>query len=216
MRVVLLGPPGSGKGTQAKLLSAHYGIPHISTGDIFRENIKNGTELGKEADSYISKGNLVPDDLTNRIVEDRLAKSDCSNGFMLDGYPRTMGQADFLEGITNITVAVEINLSEEKIIERLGSRRMCACGAVYNLVGNPPKVSGICDKCESELYLRDDDKPDVIQHRFEVYHEQTAPLIDFYRKQAKLLTVEGSGGIDAVNQRIIQILTQYLSLNPTE
>lgn len=209
MRLVLLGPPGSGKGTQAKLLTAHYKIPHISTGDIFRENIKNGTELGKEADSYISKGNLVPDDLTNRIVQDRLSKPDCSKGFMLDGYPRTMNQVKFLDGITDITVAVEIDVSEDEIIERLGSRRMCACGAVYNLVGNPPKESGICDKCQGELYLRDDDKPEVIRHRFEVYREQTAPLIGFYKKQGKLLTVEGSGGIDAVKQRIIQVLSEY-------
>lgn len=215
MRMILLGPPGSGKGTQANLLSVHYGIPHISTGDIFRENIKNRTDLGKEADSYnISKGNLVPDDLTNRIVEDRLSKTDCANGYLLDGYPRTLGQGTFLDGISDITVAIKIDVTDDEVIKRLGSRRMCACGAVYNLLGNPPKESGICDKCNDELYLRDDDTPEVIQHRFEVYREKTAPLIDFYRKQGKLLIIMGSGEIDAVKQRIIQVLSEYLSLNP--
>ncbi len=210
LRLVLLGPPGSGKGTQAKLLSAHYGVPHISTGDIFRDNIARKTPLGREADSYISKGNLVPDGLTNRIVEDRLSKPDCSDGFMLDGYPRTMGQVRFLGRITDVTAAVEIAVSEEEIVERLGSRRMCACGAVYNLVGNPPKKEGICDKCKGKLYLRDDDRPEVIHHRFEVYREQTAPLVEFYRTQGKLFTVEGSGGIEAVQRRIITLLEKSL------
>lgn len=215
LRLVLLGPPGSGKGTQAKLLSAHYGVPHISTGDIFRDNIARKTPLGREADSYISKGNLVPDGLTNKIVQDRLSKPDCAKGFLLDGYPRTMGQVRFLQGIVGVTAAVEIDVSEVEIVERLGSRRMCACGAVYNLTGNPPKKKGICDKCKGKLYLRDDDRPEVIRHRFEVYREQTAPLVTFYKKQGKLLTVGGSGGIEAVQQRIIQVLSEYLSLNPT-
>lgn len=210
LRLVLLGPPGSGKGTQAKLLSAHYGVPHISTGDIFRDNIARKTPLGREADSYISRGNLVPDGLTNRIVKDRLSKPDCSNGFMLDGYPRTIGQVTFLDEITDITAAVEIAVSEEEIVGRLGSRRMCACGAVYNLVGNPPKKEGICDKCKGKLYLRDDDRPEVIRRRFEVYREQTAPLVEFYRKQGKLLTVGGSGGIEAVQRRIIALLDDTL------
>lgn len=215
LRLVLLGPPGSGKGTQAKLLSAHYGVPHISTGDIFRDNIARKTPLGREADSYISKGNLVPDGLTNKIVQDRLSKPDCAKGFLLDGYPRTMGQVRFLDSITDITAAVEIDVSEAEIAERLGSRRMCACGAVYNLTGNPPEKEGICDKCKDKLYLRDDDRPEVIRHRFEVYRRQTAPLVTFYKKQGKLLTVGGSGGIEAVQRRIIQVLSEYLSLNPT-
>ena len=210
MRIVLLGPPGSGKGTQAKLLSASYSLPHISTGDIFRENISKATDLGKEADSYISKGNLVPDDLTNRIVEDRLAKGDCASGFLLDGYPRTIGQAEFLDGIADVTIAVEIRLSEREIVRRLGSRRMCQCGAVYSLKENKPKKKGVCDKCGSALYQRDDDKPDVVKRRFEVYHKQTSPLIEYYKGQGKLCTVDGKGGIEAVTKRIMEVLSEYV------
>mgnify|MGYP003314321168 CR=1 FL=1 len=186
LRTILLGPPGAGKGTQAVNIVDKYGVPHISTGDIFRANIKNGTELGMEAKKYMDQGMLVPDELTVKILLDRVAKDDCVNGYVLDGFPRTIPQALVLdEALTKlgdkIDYAINVDVPDENIVKRMGGRRAClACGATYHIEHVPPKKEGICDKCGQELVLRDDDKPETVMNRLEVYHKQTQPLIDFY------------------------------------
>ena len=198
LRTVLLGPPGAGKGTQAVRIVEKYNVPHISTGDIFRENIKNGTELGKKAQEYMNKGELVPDDLVIEIATTRLLADDCKNGFLLDGFPRTVYQAEKLDEFlaahgSKIDKVLDIAVEKEELITRLTGRRVCkACGASYHVVNIPPKKEGICDTCGSELILRDDDKPETVMNRLQVYHDQTQPLIDFYTKKGVLKTVDGT------------------------
>ena len=180
MNFIFLGPPGAGKGTLAKQVAESYKIPHISTGDIFRENIKNQTELGKKAKAIIDAGGLVSDEITIGLVKDRLSKDDTKAGYILDGFPRTIPQAEALETFAKIDAAVNFDIEDSAVVERLGGRICCKdCGQMYHVKNNPPKVSGKCDKCGGELYTRDDDKPESIKHRLEVYRESTAPLIDF-------------------------------------
>ena len=198
MKIVMLGAPGAGKGTQAKMIAAEYGLPHISTGDIFRANIKEGTELGKEAKTYMDAGQLVPDELTVKILLDRVAKDDCKNGYVLDGFPRTIPQAKVLdEALTalgeKIDFAIDVDVPDENIVGRMGGRRACVtCGATYHIEHVPPKAEGICDTCGSELILRDDDKPETVSNRLKVYHDQTQPLIDFYTEKGVLRSVDGT------------------------
>lgn len=198
MKIIMLGAPGAGKGTQAKMIADKYGVPHISTGDIFRANIKNGTELGMEAKKYMDQGLLVPDELTVRILLDRVAQDDCKNGYVLDGFPRTIPQAEVLDSeLTklgdHIDYAINVDVPDENIVKRMSGRRAClTCGATYHIEHVPPKKEGICDVCGSELVLRDDDKPETVKNRLNVYHEQTQPLIDFYTEKGVLKTVDGT------------------------
>ena len=212
MKIIMLGAPGAGKGTQAKMIAEKYGLPHISTGDIFRANIKNGTELGKEAKEYMDKGLLVPDELTVRLLLDRVAKDDCQNGYVLDGFPRTIPQAEVLDEELSklgekVDYAVNVDVPDENIVNRMSGRRAClSCGATYHVVSIPPKKEGICDVCGSELVLRDDDKPETVQKRLKVYHEQTQPLIDFYEKKGVLRSVDGTLPMEEVFTAITEIL----------
>ncbi len=212
MKIVMLGAPGAGKGTQAQMLAKKYDIPHISTGDIFRMNIKNGTELGLEAKKYMDQGLLVPDELTVRILLDRVAKDDCKNGYVLDGFPRTIPQANVLEDALTklgdkIDYAINVDVPDENIIRRMGGRRAClACGATYHIEHVPPKKEGICDKCGQELVLRDDDKPETVKNRLQVYKEQTQPLIDFYTERGVLHNVDGTKDMNEVFEAIVAIL----------
>ena len=198
MKIIMLGAPGAGKGTQAKMIADKYGVPHISTGDIFRANIKNGTELGMEAKKYMDQGLLVPDELTVRILLNRVAQDDCKNGYVLDGFPRTIPQAEVLDSeLTklgdHIDYAINVDVPDENIVKRMSGRRAClTCGATYHIEHVPPKKEGICDVCGSELVLRDDDKPETVKNRLNVYHEQTQPLIDFYTEKGVLKTVDGT------------------------
>ena len=208
----MLGAPGAGKGTQAKMIADKYSIPHISTGDIFRANIKNGTELGMEAKKYMDEGKLVPDELTVRILLDRVAQDDCKNGYVLDGFPRTIPQAEVLDSeLTKlgdkIDYAINVDVPDENIVNRMSGRRACVtCGATYHIVHIPPKNPGICDKCGSELILRDDDAPETVLKRLGVYHEQTQPLIDFYENKKVLRTVDGTVDSADVFKQITDIL----------
>lgn len=212
MKIVMLGAPGAGKGTQAKMIAEKYGIPHVSTGDIFRANIKNGTELGKEAKQYMDQGKLVPDELTVKILLDRVAQDDCKNGYVLDGFPRTIPQANVLdEALTKlgdrIDYAVNVDVPDDNIINRMGGRRACvACGATYHIVYNAPKAEGICDTCGKELIIRDDDQPETVKNRLKVYHEQTQPLIDFYEGKGVLKSVDGTADMKDVFAAIVEIL----------
>ncbi len=212
MKIIMLGAPGAGKGTQAKMIAEKYGIPHISTGDIFRANIKEGTDLGKEAKSYMDAGKLVPDELTVKILLDRVAKDDCSKGYVLDGFPRTIPQAEVLEDSLNklndkVDYAINVDVPDENIVRRMGGRRAClSCGATYHIEHIPPKQEGICDKCGAELVLRDDDKPETVKNRLKVYHEQTQPLIDFYGKKGILKNVDGTVDMQDVFKAITDIL----------
>jgi adenylate kinases len=212
MRIILLGPPGAGKGTQAKSIADKYDIPHISTGDIFRENIKNKTPLGVEAKKYIDKGELVPDDVTVSIVNDRISKDDCANGFLLDGFPRTIEQADALNSSLEqvgrkIDFVINISAAKDKLIERLTGRRVCsACGASFHVEFNPPKIEGTCDICGSQLIQRSDDTIEAVENRLNVYEKQTAPLIEYYSKSGVLYTVDGIQSIDKVSEDICDIL----------
>ena len=213
MNIVLFGPPGSGKGTQAKKLAEEYNIPHISTGDILRENLKNKTKLGLEAKSYMDRGELVPDAVLIGIIKDRLSRSDCASGFLLDGYPRTLPQADALSTILDglgmkLDVVLNIDVPDEELIKRLSGRRMCTCGASYHIVCNPPKQEGICDLCGNKLYQRDDDKEEAIVNRLDVYKHQTQPLIDYYTKEGLMVTVKGTGGISEVFDEICSVLDE--------
>lgn len=212
MKIVMLGAPGAGKGTQAKKISAKYNIPHISTGDIFRANIKEGTELGKKAKEYMDQGLLVPDELVLDLIVDRLGKDDCKNGYVLDGFPRTIPQAEALEKALGkqgqkIDYALDIDVQDENIINRMSGRRACVgCGATYHLVYAPTKVEGVCDVCGKNLILRDDDKPETVKKRLSVYHEQTKPLIDYYENAGTLRTLDGTIDIEDVFQAIVKIL----------
>ena len=198
MKIIMLGAPGAGKGTQAKKIAEKYGIPHISTGDIFRANIKNNTELGQEAKKYMDAGQLVPDELTVKILLDRVAQDDCQNGYVLDGFPRTIPQAEVLdEALTKlgdkIDFAIDVDVPDENIVRRMGGRRACVtCGATYHIEHVPPKKEGVCDTCGSELILRDDDKPETVLNRLKVYHDQTQPLIDFYSAKGVMNSVDGT------------------------
>lgn len=212
MKIIMLGAPGAGKGTQAKMIADKYGVPHISTGDIFRANIKNGTELGMEAKKYMDQGLLVPDELTVRILLDRVAQDDCKNGYVLDGFPRTIPQAEVLDSeLTklrdHIDYAINVDVPDENIVKRMSGRRAClTCGATYHIEHVPPKKEGICDVCGSELVLRDDDKPETVKNRLNVYHEQTQPLIDFYTEKGVLKTVDGTVPMEEVFAAITAIL----------
>ena len=212
MKIVMLGAPGAGKGTQAKMIAEKYRIPHISTGDIFRANIKNGTELGKQAKEYMDKGQLVPDELTVKILLDRVAQEDCKNGYVLDGFPRTIPQAEVLDkALTelrdHIDYAIDVNVPDENIIKRMSGRRAClTCGATYHIEHVPPKKEGICDACGNELVLRDDDKPETVKNRLDVYHKQTQPLIDYYTEKNILKTVDGTVDMMDVFGAITSIL----------
>ena len=212
MKIIMLGAPGAGKGTQAKRIAGKYTIPHISTGDIFRANIKNGTELGKKAKEYMDQGLLVPDELTCDLVMDRIQQDDCKNGFVLDGFPRTIPQAEALdEALTKIgqkmDYAIDVDVPDENIVNRMGGRRAClSCGATYHVEFNPTKAEGICDACGAQTVLRDDDKPETVQKRLTVYHDQTQPLIDYYKNQGILKSVDGTQPMEAVFDAIIGIL----------
>ena len=212
MKIIMLGAPGAGKGTQAKMIAEKCGIPHISTGDIFRANIKNGTELGAKAKEYMDKGLLVPDELVCDLVVDRIQQADCEKGYILDGFPRTIPQAEALENALNaieqkLDYAIDIDVPDENIINRMSGRRACVgCGATYHVLFNPTKVEGKCDVCGESLILRDDDKPETVQKRLAVYHEQTQPLIEYYQKANILHTVDGTKGLEEVFQSITEIL----------
>ncbi len=201
--IVFLGPQGSGKGTVIGKIKDQYGVPHISTGDMFREALKEGTEFGKKAQEYMNRGELVPDDVTCGMVQERIARDDCVNGFMLDGFPRNLSQAEALAKITQIDTAVLIDVPEEVSLERLSGRRQCRnCGTIFHLIFVPPKQEGVCDKCGGELYQRDDDKPEAIKERLAIYRSETMPIADFYEKAGVLVTVDGSGTPDDVASRV--------------
>ena len=212
MKIIMLGAPGAGKGTQAKMIAEKCGIPHISTGDFFRANIKNGTELGAKAKEYMDKGLLVPDELVCDLVVDRIQQADCEKGYILDGFPRTIPQAEALEAALNaieqkLDYAIDIDVPDENIINRMSGRRACVgCGATYHVVFNPTKVEGKCDVCGESLILRDDDKPETVKKRLDVYHTQTQPLIDFYSARKVLVEVDGTQSMDKVFEDIMKIL----------
>ena len=212
MRLILVGPPGAGKGTQAVALAAHYKIPHISTGDIFRANLKNGTELGKQAQSYMDRGELVPDSVTNEMVKDRLGNSDVTNGFLLDGFPRNTNQAEVLDAILleknmPLDAALELALDNLEIIRRLSGRRTCRnCSATFHKDFEKPKVDGVCDKCNGQLYQREDDKEEVIARRLEIYSQQTAPIISYYKKAGILKSISAIGDVSEITQKVISLL----------
>lgn len=212
MKIIMLGAPGAGKGTQAHMIAEKYHLPHVSTGDIFRANIKNGTELGREAKGYMDRGELVPDELTVRILLDRVAQDDCKDGYILDGFPRNIPQAEVLEKELEklgdkIDVAIDVEVPDEDIISRMSGRRACvSCGATYHIVNVPPKKEGVCDACGEALVLRDDDKEETVQKRLDVYHAQTQPLIEFYTKKGVLKTVDGTQDMMDVFQAITKIL----------
>jgi len=201
--VVFLGPQGSGKGTVIGKIKEQYGVPHISTGDMFREALKEGTEFGKKAQEYMSRGELVPDDVTCGMVKERIARSDCVNGFMLDGFPRNLSQTEALSKVTKIDTAVLIDVPEEVSLERLSGRRQCRdCSTIFHLVFVPPKQDGVCDKCGGELYQRDDDMPEAIKERLAIYRSETMPIADYYKTAGVLITVDGSGTPDDVVARV--------------
>jgi adenylate kinase len=212
MRLILVGPPGAGKGTQAVALAAHYKIPHISTGDIFRANLKNGTELGKQAQSFMDRGELVPDSVTNEMVKDRLGNSDVANGFLLDGFPRNTNQAEVLDVILKdkkmpLDAALELSIDNSEIIRRLSGRRTCRnCSATFHKDFEKPKVDGVCDKCNGELYQREDDKEEVITRRLEIYAQQTEPIISYYKKAGILKKMSAIGDVAEITQKVIALL----------
>ncbi len=212
MRLVLLGAPGAGKGTQAKILVEKYGIPQISTGDLLRAAVAAGTALGKEAKSYMDKGELVPDSVVLGMVEERLKQDDCKKGYILDGFPRNTKQAEALDNMLSslnmpLTAAISVDVPFEDLMKRLTGRRTCkACGQMYNIYFNPPSKEGICDKCGGELFQRDDDKEETIKKRLEVYNAQTAPLIDYYKGKGILKSVEGTGSIDEIFNKVCAAL----------
>ncbi len=212
MKLIMLGAPGAGKGTQAKMIAEKFNIPHISTGDIFRANIKQGTELGKKAKSYMDAGGLVPDELVVDLVVDRVGQEDCKNGYVLDGFPRTIPQAESLDEALaktgdKVDYAINIEVPDQNIIDRMGGRRACvACGATYHIVNIPPKKEGVCDKCGEKLILRDDDKPETVKKRLEVYHEQTEPLIKYYKEKNAEVEIDGTMEMNDVFNAIVKIL----------
>ena len=212
MKIIMLGAPGAGKGTQAKKIAEKYQIPHISTGDIFRSNIKEGTELGMKAKAYMDQGGLVPDELTIGMLMDRIQKDDCKNGYVLDGFPRTIPQAESLTNALNernqkIDYAVNVDVPDENIVNRMSGRRAClSCDATYHIVYKPSKVEGICDVCGDKLVLGDDDKPETVKKRLSVYHDQTQPLIDYYKEAGVLANVDGTQDMEKVFSDIVAVL----------
>ena len=212
MKIVMLGAPGAGKGTQAKKIAGKYGIPHVSTWDIFRANIKNGTKLGMQAKAYMDAGNLVPDEITIGMLLDRIHQEDCEKGYVLDGFPRTIPQAECLDQALEdlqekIDFAINVEVPDENIIRRMSGRRAClSCGATYHIQYNPPKTENTCDVCGSQLVLRDDDKAETVKKRLDVYHAQTQPLIDYYTKKQVLVQVDGTQDINKVFEDIVAIL----------
>ena len=212
MNIVFLGPPGAGKGTQAKKIAEKYGIPQISTGDMFREHLSKGTELGKKAKEYMDKGALVPDEIVLGMVEERLKQPDCEKGFILDGFPRTVPQAEALDKLLEkmgkkIDYAILIDVPDEELVKRLTGRRTCKkCGMMYHVMFKPPKEEGKCDVCGGELYQRADDNEETVRNRLKVYHEQTEPIIAYYEKKGVLHRIDGMGSIDEIFNRIVQLL----------
>jgi adenylate kinase len=215
MRLVLVGPPGAGKGTQAEFIAEHFQIPKISTGDIFRANVSGGTELGRAAKKYMDAGDLVPDEVTNAMVRDRLAEPDAVEGFLLDGFPRNVAQAAVLDGIldaigSTLSVVLDLDVDHDEVVRRLSGRRTCKnCGHVWHLEFDPPSVDNVCDKCGGQLYHRDDDHPETVRHRLEVYAEQTAPLVEFYDERSQLVVINALGTVEDVTERAIDALTPY-------
>ena len=212
MKIIMLGAPGAGKGTQAKKIAAKYAIPHISTGDIFRANINNNTELGQKAKTYMDKGELVPDELVVDLIMDRFKEADCANGYVLDGFPRTIPQAEALDRALSangesVDYAINVEVPDDNIINRMSGRRACVgCGATYHIQFNPTKVEGVCDACGEKLILRDDDKPETVKNRLSVYHEQTQPLIEYYTGKGVLNEVDGTKDMEDVFDAIVKIL----------
>lgn len=212
MKIVMLGAPGAGKGTQAKKIAEKYNLPHISTGDIFRANINLGTTLGEKAKSYMDQGLLVPDELTLELIMDRFTAKDCENGYVLDGFPRTYAQAEALtaslaENGEKIDFAIDVEVPDDKIVSRMGGRRACkACGGTFHIKYNPPKTEGVCDLCGGALTTREDDMPETVQKRLDVYHTQTQPLIDYYTNEGILKSVDGTQDVDKVFEDILEIL----------
>lgn len=215
MRLVLVGPPGAGKGTQAQFIAAQFAIPKISTGDIFRANVSQGTELGIAAKKFMDAGDLVPDEVTNAMVGDRLGEDDAADGFLLDGFPRNVPQAETLDEMlalmcVRLDVVLELVVDDEEVIRRLSGRRTCrSCGHIWHVDFDPPNRDGICDHCDGELFQRDDDKPDTVRHRLEVYAEQTAPLIAFYAEKGILVGIDATGPVDDVTERAIAALHAF-------
>ncbi len=212
MKIIMLGAPGAGKGTQAKMLADKYGIPHISTGDIFRANLKAGTELGQKAKVYMDQGLLVPDELTCDLVVDRISNEDCKNGFILDGFPRTIPQAECLTAALSerseaMDYAIDVDVPDENIVTRMSGRRAClGCGATYHIINIPTKVEGVCDRCQEPVVLRADDEPETVKKRLDVYHAQTQPLIAYYSEQGILKTVDGTQPMPEVFEQIVALL----------
>ena len=215
MRIVLVGPPGAGKGTQAQFIASHLSIPKISTGDIFRTNVSHGTELGREARAYMDRGDLVPDSVTIAMVRDRLAEGDAADGFLLDGFPRTLHQAKVLDEMLyelgeRLDVVLELVVDDDEVVRRLSGRRTCrVCGRVWHLDFDPPTLDSVCDQCGGELFQRDDDREETIRHRLEVYVEQTSPLIDFYADQGNLVGLDATGPVEDVTERAIGALRRF-------
>jgi adenylate kinase len=215
MRLVLVGPPGAGKGTQAEFIAEHFAIPKISTGDIFRANVSGGTDLGRTAKKYMDAGDLVPDEVTNAMVRDRLAQADAVDGFLLDGFPRNVQQAHELDGIldqigSSLSVVLDLEVDQDEVVRRLSGRRTCKkCGHVWHLQYDPPKTAGVCDKCGGELYQRDDDLPETVRHRLEVYSSQTSPLLKFYGDRGQLVAIDALGAVEDVTERAIAALTPF-------
>ncbi len=215
MRLILVGPPGAGKGTQADFIAARFSIPKVSTGDIFRANVSGGTELGKLAKKYMDAGDLVPDEVTNAMVRDRLGDPDASSGFLLDGFPRNVPQAYELDGIlndlgTSLDVVLELDVDHDEVVRRLSGRRICKkCSHIWHVEFDPPKTADVCDKCGGELYQRDDDYPETVRHRLEVYSLQTAPLTTFYRSRGQLTQLDALGPVEDVTERAIAALVAF-------
>ena len=216
MRVVLVGPPGAGKGTQAQFLASHLSIPKISTGDIFRDNVSHGTKLGRQAQKYMERGDLVPDEVTIAMVTDRLADDDTQAGFLLDGFPRNLPQAETLKKMlasweTKLDVVLELVVDDDEVVRRLSGRRGCRrCGRIWHVVFDPPVVLGICDDCGGELFQRDDDREETIRHRLEVYQLQTTPLVSFYADEGTLLGLDATGPVDEITERALNALRRFM------
>ena len=214
MKIIMLGAPGAGKGTQADMITKKYNVPHISTGDIFRANIKNGTELCKKAKGYMDQGLLVPDSLVVDLVIDRIHQDDCKEGYVLDGFPRTIPQAEALDAALaaeneEIDAAIDVEVPDDNIVNRMSGRRACLkCGATYHIVYNAPKTEGVCDNCGSELVQREDDKPETVLNRLSVYHKETQPLIDYYNQKGKVAEIDGTQDLNAVFADIEKVLNK--------